>query len=394
MILLIISIVVCLLALIPAAMFASNLPVFRRIASPGGRGEGLGRVSILIPARDEEEAIGPCVEAALATQDAEVEVIVLDDGSQDGTAAVVDQIARRDPRVRLESAPALPPGWCGKQHACFALSRLARHDLLLFIDADVRLRPGAVAAAVGAMRATDADLVSGFPRQETGSFLEKLLIPLIHFVLLCYLPMRRMRSSPSPAYAAGCGQFFLARRTTYEKIDGHSAIRQSLHDGLKLPRAFRKAGFRTDLFDASYLADCRMYQGSAATWRGLAKNATEGMASPAAIIPWTVLLLGGQVLPPLLLMVLLDASDQRATASLPLALCAIATAAGYITRLVMALRLEHSWIGVVLHPLAVLLLVAVQWDALIRRTLGRPARWRGRDYPARADAMATQPHGS
>ena len=95
--------------------------------------------------------------------------------------------------MRLETAPPLPDGWCGKQHACFALSKLARYDVLTFLDADVRLAPDALARMAAFLRAVGAALVSGFPRQETGTLLEKLLIPLIHLLLLCFLPLWAMR---------------------------------------------------------------------------------------------------------------------------------------------------------------------------------------------------------
>src|SRR5690606_39274800 len=241
-----------------------------------------------------------------------------------------------------------------------------------------------VSAAVNVLQQSKADLVSGFPRQETGSFLEKLLLPLIHFLLLGFLPIWRMRASSHPAYAAGCGQLFLTRRSAYERAGGHGAIRRSLHDGLTLPRAFRRAGLRTDLFDASHLATCRMYKGSAETWRGLSKNATEGMASPAAILPWTVLLIGGQVLPPILLLYLLvrGPAESDWLWAMTLALSAAGTLASYVTRAVMARRFGHSWLSVLAHPLGITLLTVLQWEALLHKALGRPARWRGRDYPA------------
>ena len=123
-------------------------------------------------------------------------------------------------------------------------------------------------------------LLSGFPHEETGSWLEKLLIPLIHFILLGFLPLGRMRLSKSPAFAAGCGQLFIAQRSAYESAGGHAAIRSSLHDGILLPRAFRRAGQTTDVFDATNLAECRMYRSAKEVWLGLLKNAGEGMASP------------------------------------------------------------------------------------------------------------------
>lgn len=379
------------LAALPVGMFVANLAAFRRApaapaAGAGGAAVPGPAVSILIPARDEEESIGRCVGAALASGGASIEVVVLDDHSRDATAAIVRELAGRDPRVRLEAAPPLPAGWCGKQHACHVLASLARHDLLMFIDADVRLAPDAAARAVAFLEQSGAALVSGFPRQETGSFLERLLLPFIHLVLLGYLPIPMMRRQPTdPAFGAGCGQWFLARREAYERVGGHAAVRRSLHDGITLPRAFRAAGLATDLFDATDTAACRMYHGNRACWAGLAKNATEGMASPKAIVPWTTLLVGGHVLPACLLLAF--ASGIVAPAG-PVAVAAAgaATAGMYAVRAVGVVRFGHPVLGAVLHPLAALLLVAVQWAALARQAAGRPASWKGRAYaPTAAD---------
>src|SRR5439155_361198 len=117
----------------------------------------------------------------LASRGVTVDVVVLDDHSEDDTAALVGAIARRDRRVRLLSAPPLPAGWCGKQHACHVLRGAARYDLLAFLDADVRLEPDGLARLAAFLRNSGADLVSGIPRQVTGTLLERLVIPLIHF---------------------------------------------------------------------------------------------------------------------------------------------------------------------------------------------------------------------
>lgn len=330
---------------------------------------------MLIPARDEERSIRGAVEAALASRDVDLEVIVLDDHSRDRTAEIVRGLG--DPRVRLETAPPLPAGWCGKQHACAVLAGLARHPLLLFVDADVRLEPDGAARAAAFLERSGAGLVSGVPRQETVTFLERLLLPLIHFVLLGFLPMgwmRRFRHAPS--FGAGCGQLFLARRADYEKAGGHAAIRASLHDGVTLPRAFRRAGIATDLFDATSIASCRMYRGAGEVWRGLSKNATEGIAAPATIVPFTFLLAAGQVAPPaLLLLGLLGVLP--ADVLLP---AAAGSLAAWLPRLAAVRRFRQPLDSALLHPVAILVFLALQWTALGRKLLGRPSGWKGRAY--------------
>lgn len=367
-----IGLALVLLAALPAGLAAVNLLVFRSPPAARGRGERL--VSVLVPARNEEATIAGAVEAVRANRDARFEILVMDDHSDDATAEIVRSLGAGDDRIGLHRAPALERGWCGKQHACHHLSLASAGDLLLFVDADVELSADALGRIAQFLEDSGADLVSGFPRQLTGTFLERLLLPLIHFVLLGFLPIATMRRSSKPSFAAGCGQLMAVRRQAYERAGGHGAIRGSRHDGIQLPRAFRRAGLRTDLFDATEVATCRMYHGAGEVWRGLAKNATEGMAAPAAIVPWTVLLLGGQVAPAAIALAAL--AGVVAPGLLPWALAGAGL--GYANRALLAWRFGHSWLGVALHPLSVLLLVAVQWYALWRETLGRPVAWKGR----------------
>jgi glycosyltransferase involved in cell wall biosynthesis len=367
-------------AAVPALLFAENLRLYRRAPMSPLSHSDLS-VSVLIPARDEEAVIGPTVESVLANQGIEFEVIVLDDHSRDATARIVDEIARHDPRARVVTAPPLPSGWSGKQHACWRLSELARYPLLLFLDADVRLAPDALARSVSFLRASGADLVSGIPHQETGGLLEKLVIPLIHFILLEFLPMGRMRRTTATAYAAGCGQFFLTRRDSYLKSGGHAEIRSTFHDGLRLPRAFRAAGLKTDLFDPTDLAACRMYRDPISLWNGLSKNAGEGLASPRLIVPMTLILAAGQILPiPLLIIAL--ASPTLNDRALLLALGVAATLTSYLPRFLMASRFRQSWLGACLHPVGILILLAIQWYSWFRNLLGMREVWKGRRAPA------------
>jgi hypothetical protein len=371
----VLAITAACLAAIPAVVFLRNL---RRYTAPSLPCPHSRRtpVSVLIPARNEERGIHATVAAVLASEGVSLEVVVLDDSSSDRTSRIVTALAERDARVRLLSAPPLPPGWSGKTHACAVLAREARYPTLLFLDADVRLAPRGLLRMLAALERGDAALASGFPHEETGTIMERLVIPLIHFLLLGFLPLWRMRRSRHPAYAAGCGQLFITRRRAYERAGGHGAIAASLHDGVTLPRAFRTAGLMTDLFDATDLARCRMYRGAAEVWQGFAKNAHEGLARPALILPATVLLAGGQILPFVLLVWALWRPAEPLVLGLALAGCA----AAYLPRFIAASRFRQSWLGALLHPCGVLIVLLIQWHAFIRRALRLPAVWKGREY--------------
>ncbi|MGN7127201.1 glycosyltransferase [Methylorubrum thiocyanatum] len=375
--LLILALVALALALLPAGLAAVNLAILR--SPEPTRTEGL--VSILIPARNEAAVIEGTVRAALASHGVPVEVIVGDDHSTDDTATIVQGIARTDPRLRLISVPALPEGWTGKNHACVALSQAARGERLLFLDADVTLAPGGAAALAAHAAEKGAHLVSGVPRQVMETLGERLTVPMIDFLLLGYLPIALMRASPQVSLGAACGQMILIARDAYRQTGGHGAIRTSLHDGVRLPRLFREQGFVTDLVAGQTLAACRMYRNFAQSWAGFSKNAHEGMATPAALPVWTLLLLGGHVLPWLVLAAALALGAGIAAA--------VAAAAGLVslaTRAAITLKVAEPPATILLHPATVCTALAIQWNVLLRPGRAGRAVWKGRSY-----AVAGQP---
>lgn len=361
------------LALLPALLFLRNLTLYK----PPPPSSKIASVSILIPARNEEKSIEACLRAALISEGVSQEILVLDDHSQDQTAAIVRRIADRDSRVRLLSAPALPDGWCGKQFACSVLAEHARNPILCFLDADVQLTPAGLARMIAAMRQTQASIISGFPRQITRTPMEQLLLPLMHFLLLSFLPLDQMRKTLKPSLGAGCGQIFVAERLAYVQTGGHAAIKHSRHDGLMLPRAFRRAGFKTDLCDATQVASCRMYASTSEVFHGLLKNATEGIASPRLILIWSFLLITGQILPAPLF-----AYACIYTQSKLLCLCSLAALiASLLPRIVAVFRFKQPpLLAALLHPVAILVFLCIQWLAFARVALRIPTTWKGRTY--------------
>jgi Glycosyl transferase family 2 len=367
------AIVSFLCALLPAILYARNVLLFRPPPEPLAERVC---ISVLIPARNEEAGIAACLEHVLASQHTDLDVIVLDDHSTDATAEIVREIAKKDSRLRLESSPTLPSGWSGKQHACYTLSQLAKHELLVFLDADVRVRPEGFARMAAFQRASGAAIVSGFPRQETETLLERLLIPLIHFVLLGFLPFSQMRHKVLPGLGAGCGQWFLTTASAYRQVGGHShlSVRGSFHDGVKLPRAYRVCGLMTDLCDVTQLATCRMYRSASQVWNGLAKNAREGLGAPKMLLFATTLLYLGQIWPWWVTLNTLLLPPLNLSLILP----RLAILMMLAVRLDAARRFQQSWLGAILHPVGVAAFLAVQWYANLRAAIGRPVGWKGR----------------
>ncbi|MFC3124899.1 glycosyltransferase family 2 protein [Pseudoroseomonas globiformis] len=349
------------LAVFPWLLALRNVPRLPRVSDDP---PAAALVSILIPARDEAAHIETCVRAALSSQGVGIEVVVMDDGSRDATAAIVTRLAQEDPRLRLLRAPPLPQGWTGKVHACARLAEAARGTHLLFIDADVTLRPHAAAAMAGHAMRHDIALVSGVPRQVMRGVGEALTVPVINLMMLGYLPAGGRRGA-KPSLAAACGQLVLAEAAAYRAAGGHAAAPAILHDALSLARRMRARGFTTEVVDGSRLATCRMYDSFAAAWSGFVKNAREGMATPLGLPVWTALLGGAHLLPWLLLLH-------------PAALLAVALSLGL--RCLITWRMREPWWSVPLHPFAVAVALAIQWTALLGGGLGRRPEWKGRSY--------------
>lgn len=369
---------ICLVIAGVAAVFCVvNRSMFHRSAVvPQSSAVELPAVSVLIPARNEEAGIRATLERVLAQQGVKLEVLVLDDHSTDRTSEVVQSLVQQDSRLRLLTGDALPAGWSGKQFACQQLADAARSEELVFLDADVHLEPDAISRAVGMRRQMGLDLLSGFPRQQTGTTGERLLIPLINYVLICYLPFPAMRRTTSLSACAGCGQMFATGRTAYRLMGGHAAVKSSLHDGVMLPRAYRRVGLMTDVFDAGDIAAVRMYHGLKQTWQGLAKNATEGFANSRLIVPVTVLLMAAHVLPWILLLMLWN--DPHASTTVTIA--AAAGGLSLLTRGAVAVWFDRQWLMVLLHPISIMMFLWIQWSAWLRSLRGGGSDWRGRTY--------------
>lgn len=364
----------CLGAALPAVMMVRNASLYRPLGQPALR--EVPAVSVLIPARDEEENIRQVLESVLRSEGLELEVLVWDDASTDRTAQIVRSVELNDPRVRLLSGDGVPEGWAGKQHACQRLSEVAKGEVLVFLDADVRVRRSdALRRISGAFARGDIDSLSGVPAQRVETFSERMIVPMIHFILLGFLPIDAMRNTRDPRFAAGCGQLMAFRASSYREVGGHGAVRGSFHEGITLTRLFRGAGKRTEIFDAQELCSCRMYRGLRQVWDGFAKNAHEGLASPKSVFPMSIILLLGQVVPFVsLLLGWLDGGLSGAWVYWAVA----AICLGIGARAFIALWFSHSVVLALFHPFAVMFLLLNQWYGALRVALGVPVGWRGR----------------
>ncbi|HNT75309.1 MAG TPA: glycosyltransferase [Anaerolineae bacterium] len=233
-------------------------------------------VSLLVPARNEAAGIAETVRRLLAQDYPCYELLLLDDHSTDGTADVARAAAGADARLRLLQGAPLPTGWQGKSWACHQLAEAAHGELLVFTDADVAWEPGALARLVGEMQRRGSDLQTVWPTQITVTWGERLIVPLLAFVIVGYLPVLAVHHIPWSIFAAAIGQCLAFRRSAYHAIGGHAAVRASIMDDMAFAKAIKQRRLKLRMADAAGLIRCRMYRHWTEVRDGFAKNILAG----------------------------------------------------------------------------------------------------------------------
>ncbi|MFS0654477.1 glycosyltransferase [Bacillus sp. 179-C3.3 HS] len=279
--LLIIVSVILLCQLIFTLWNVKQFPALKPVSFPSAEPISL---SILIPARNEEKRIEACLQSIVDQSFHPKELIVLDDHSTDQTRTVVERFAKRYPWIRIVSGKALPDGWLGKSYACSQLAEEASGDWLLFLDADVRFKKGAIEAVYDAMCSQQTGMISGFPQQKTGTFLEHLVVPMMMFTIGCHLPVKWVRTSKNPAFAAAHGGFIAMAKDCYAAIGGHEAIKDSLVDDMALARRVKEKGYPFTLARIHPFVFMRMYDNGREVWEGYRKNMFPGVNRNIALL--------------------------------------------------------------------------------------------------------------
>ena len=356
------------------------------------------RVSVILPARNEALHIGACVRSVLSSTWPNLELIVVDDHSVDGTSALARDAAGGDTRMTLVSAPDLAAGWFGKQWACQSGAAQATGSLLLFIDADTRHSPDLVGRLVRARAQRGAELMSVAGHQEMKTVWEYAVQPCVFvLILLRYGGARSMEYASRASDVVANGQCFMLSRATYDAIGGHSAVRDFVAEDVMMAQTVWTSGRRVSLVRGLKQLSTRMYDGLGELVKGWGKNVYAGgrfamRGGPIGRALYPLLLLSfplGIVIPFLMLSVvavanlLLVSSPLSTDASLgaQILLWSVATSIGVLVTFGAANRLNGDplW-RALLAPLGGTILLYICIVSIVR---GRNVSWKGRGYQAR-----------
>jgi chlorobactene glucosyltransferase len=229
-------------------------------------------VSILIPARNEEDKIALCLESLCKQDYPNFEILVLDDNSSDNTAAIVKQLADRDKHLRLIRGAPLAAGWSGKNYACYQLANEAKGNWLLFADADTVHAPFMLRGVLALAMELKTSLLSGFPHQVAESLPMKIVTPTWCFILMGWLPLWWLQKSKTPKPSIAIGQFLLFSKQEYWRIGGHEAVKSKVLEDIWLGIEVNKHGGKHIAVDLSNVVSCKMYNDIVGVWHGLGRS--------------------------------------------------------------------------------------------------------------------------
>jgi chlorobactene glucosyltransferase len=364
-------------------------PLKRKQAISSGKSPS---VSIIVPARDEEGNIRRCVESLLEQDYDSYEVIVVDDGSTDGTSAILDEIAQAHPhgsRLWVLRLRDLPEGWAGKPHALHAGVQEAHGDWLLFTDADTWHAPAALRFAVTKAVEEGIDLLTLGTTQELPGFWNKVMMPMAYLGISMQYPIKKVNDPLSPVAIAN-GQYILIDRETYDIVGGYARpdLRNTLLDDRDLAHIVKENGFRLQFVDGRELVHVRMYTSLRETWCGWRKNAFLGSRGGLAFVLLQLLGLPIISIMPFVLLLIgwlgrrenkkrqagaISRNEVRVAALLELG-----PLLGY--RLWMDRQLGVPWYYALTHPLAGAMFEGILAQSAWRVLSHKGVDWRGRQY--------------
>lgn len=233
-------------------------------------------VSILIPMRNEENNIVHLLNSIINQDYNNYEVFILDDHSNDNSYQVARSYLNKISNLQIIKGKELPNDWLGKNWACHQLSNYANGDLLLFVDADVCLNTKALNTLISYCYKYNLDTLSVFPTQIMNTFGEKLVVPLMNWVLLSFLPLILVRKSKFRSLVAANGQLLLFKKEVYQKIGGHLKVKNHPVEDMQLARNIKNYGYKIGTYLGGNLVKCNMYDGFKSSVNGFSKNFYKG----------------------------------------------------------------------------------------------------------------------
>ncbi len=338
-------------------------------------------VSIMIPARNEAENIKRCIASLLKQDYPNIEILVLDDSSNDDTSLIVKRIAEKDSRVKLFTGKPLINGWIGKSYACHQLAKHARGKYYFFTDADTLHFKNVVSSIIGCLIKNNLDALSAIPKQIMVGIHERLVVTWVHFGILSLLPLILMKKSKHPLFCTANGQCMLFKREVYKKIGGHESIKTKILEDIHLSKQVKRHGYKFMIFDGSKNIYCRMYRNFRSLIKGFSKFMFAAFDFKIFNIAVVIILISVLFLFPFFLLplgiLLFDWSD------LIINLIIIQIFIVLTMRIILAIRLRNRILDTLFHPISMIYVILLCINSVLQTKFGEGACWKDRSYDIR-----------
>ena len=334
------------------------------------------RLSVCVPARNEERGVEACLHSLLNQNYPNFEVIAIDDHSTDRTGDIMRHLAQENSRLKVLKAADLPEGWLGKPFALHQAFKVTRGEYLLFTDADPVFKPTALNTAVHVMRERDLDVLTLMPKAEFGSFWERAVQPVI-FGFIASLTRFKNVNDPDHRSAMGFGAFLMFRRSSYEKIGGHEAGKSDVLEDVLIAKRAKRAGLKLFVADAKQLFSIRMYFGLKEIWFGWEKNMFFAMKESVVKATYNVAVVLGFVFTPYIILAI-NIFEQIGWLWIVMALVGVVLVSAAFYKTCDEMELQRN--NAVLFPIGALVMAAIMANSMFHTLVRKKTKWRGRVY--------------
>lgn len=335
-------------------------------------------VSIVLPVRNQASTVSDCVSSLVELQYSNKEIIVVDGNSTDDTKNILDSFG---PKINIVAEEPLPQGWVGKNWACHLGYKQAKGDLLMFTDGDSIHSHDSLTKTVSFMETANADLVTLAPAAILRTFWEKLLQPPIFWLIMMFVGGKWVNDDNKPRWALGNGQYMLFKRAAYERVGGHSAVRNRISEDYSLGRLIKAQGLKLRMVTASDSLGVRMYSSLSEIWRGWRKNfySVSGnhplfRATYRLILLFTFLVLPFVIFGYGLYLVPINPLNVYFLSGAFMAFFL------WLGLIILDRSIRVNPVYALLLPLAITLYIGIGLDSTVRGALGMGFSWKGRIY--------------
>ncbi len=331
-------------------------------------------ISVLVPARNEENNILGCIESLLQSDYPRMEIIVLDDNSTDKTFEKAEKLSSTEKRLRVIKGKKLPQGWTGKNWSCHQLSEVARGEWLLFTDADTRHTPRSISVALASALDSESGFLTCIPGLVAKTWSERLFMPIIHFAFLALIPFKLLNISKDSRLPLGIGPFILIKNDCYLRCGGHESIKGKIVDDIALAKKVKQEKGKISVIDGTDIVSLRFYTSFKSLWKGFSKNCYGALGgSPYRLFG---VFLGCYFLfiyPYLSLW-----GGIQANQSITIPFLQVLTIS--LMRVIIALRFKASLIYALLHPLSIIFVLSILFNSFRLSLFKKRCEWKERFY--------------